>query len=104
MTLVILMVATMLLSNINNNAAAAILAAPIALSVASGMNVSADPLLMAVAIGASCAFLTPIAHQSNTLVMEPGGYNFTDYWKLGLPLSILVILTALPVILWVWPL
>lgn len=104
MTLVILMVATMLLSNIINNAAAAILAAPIALSVASGMNVSADPLLMAVAIGASCAFLTPIAHQSNTLVMEPGGYNFTDYWKLGLPLSILVILTALPVILWVWPL
>ncbi|MDO8825664.1 SLC13 family permease [Methylophaga sp.] len=104
MTVVILMVATMLLSNIINNAAAAILAAPIAISVASGMNVSADPLLMAVAIGASCAFLTPIAHQSNTLVMEPGGYSFTDYWKLGLPLSILVILTALPVILWVWPL
>jgi di/tricarboxylate transporter len=104
MTLVILMVATMLLSNIINNAAAAILAAPIALSVASGMEVSADPLLMAVAIGASCAFLTPIAHQSNTLVMEPGGYSFTDYWRLGLPLSILVILTALPVILWVWPL
>lgn len=104
MTLVILMVATMLLSNIINNAAAAILAAPIALSVASGMDVSADPLLMAVAIGASCAFLTPIAHQSNTLVMEPGGYNFTDYWKLGLPLSILVTLSALPVILWVWPL
>lgn len=104
MTLVILMVATMLLSNIINNAAAAILAAPIALSVASGMEVSADPLLMAVAIGASCAFLTPIAHQSNTLVMEPGGYSFTDYWRLGLPLSVLVILTALPVILWVWPL
>jgi di/tricarboxylate transporter len=104
MTVVILMVATMLLSNIINNAAAAILAAPIAISVASGMDVSADPLLMAVAIGASCAFLTPIAHQSNTLVMEPGGYSFNDYWKLGLPLSILVILTALPVILWVWPL
>lgn len=104
MTLVILMVATMLLSNIINNAAAAILAAPIALSVASGMEVSADPLLMAVAIGASCAFLTPIAHQSNTLVMEPGGYSFADYWRLGLPISILVILTALPVILWVWPL
>lgn len=104
MTLVILMVATMLLSNIINNAAAAILAAPIALSVANGMEVSADPLLMAVAIGASCAFLTPIAHQSNTLVMEPGGYSFADYWRLGLPISILVILTALPVILWVWPL
>ncbi|ODN67296.1 SLC13 family permease [Methylophaga muralis] len=104
MTVVILMIATMLLSNIINNAAAAILAAPIAISVANGMDVSADPLLMAVAIGASCAFLTPIAHQSNTLVMEPGGYSFNDYWKLGLPLSILVILTALPVILWVWPL
>lgn len=103
-TIIILMVATMLLSNIINNAAAAILAAPIAISVASGMDVSADPLLMAVAIGASCAFLTPIAHQSNTLVMEPGGYSFTDYWRLGLPLSILVILTAVPVILWVWPL
>lgn len=103
-TVVILMVATMLLSNIINNAAAAILAAPIALSVAKGMDVSADPLLMAVAIGASCAFLTPIAHQSNTLVMEPGGYSFTDYWRLGLPLSILVILSAVPVILWVWPL
>ncbi|WP_292363486.1 SLC13 family permease [Methylophaga sp. UBA1464] len=103
-TIIILMVATMLLSNIINNAAAAILAAPIAISVASGMDVSADPLLMAVAIGASCAFLTPIAHQSNTLVMEPGGHSFTDYWRLGLPLSILVILTAVPVILWVWPL
>ena len=103
-TIIILMVATMLLSNIINNAAAAILAAPIAISVASGMDVSADPLLMVVAIGASCAFLTPIAHQSNTLVMEPGGYSFTDYWRLGLPLSILVILTAVPVILWVWPL
>ncbi|MAK66391.1 SLC13 family permease [Methylophaga sp.] len=103
-TIIILMVATMLLSNIINNAAAAILAAPIAISVASGMDVSADPLLMAVAIGASCAFLTPIAHQSNTLVMEPGGNSFTDYWRLGLPLSILVILTAVPVILWVWPL
>jgi len=103
-TIIILMVATMLLSNIINNAAAAILAAPIAISVANGMEVSADPLLMAVAIGASCAFLTPIAHQSNTLVMEPGGYSFTDYWRLGLPLSILVILTAVPVILWVWPL
>lgn len=103
-TIIILMVATMLLSNIINNAAAAILAAPIAINVASGMDVSADPLLMAVAIGASCAFLTPIAHQSNTLVMEPGGYSFTDYWRLGLPLSILVILTAVPVILWVWPL
>jgi di/tricarboxylate transporter len=99
-----LMVSTMLLSNVVNNAAAAILAAPIAISVANSMDVSADPLLMAVAIGASCAFLTPIAHQANTLVMEPGGYKFSDYWRLGLPLSLLVILVATPTILWVWPL
>lgn len=103
-TVVILMVATMLLSNVVNNAAAAILAAPIAISVAKSMQVSADPLLMAVAIGASCAFLTPIAHQANTLVMAPGGYKFSDYWRLGLPLSILVISVATPMILWVWPL
>ena len=103
-TVLILMVATMLLSNVVNNAAAAILAAPIAISVAGTMNVSVDPLLMAVAIGASCAFMTPIAHQANTLVMEPGGYRFGDYWRLGLPLSIVVIVVATPVILWVWPL
>ena len=103
-TVLILMVATMLLSNVVNNAAAAILAAPIAISVAGTMNVSVDPLLMAVAIGASCAFMTPIAHQANTLVMEPGGYRFSDYWRLGLPLSIVVIVVATPVILWVWPL
>ena len=103
-TVLILMVATMLLSNVVNNAAAAILAAPIAISVAGTMNVSVDPLLMAVAIGASCAFMTPIAHQANTLVMEPGGYRFGDYWRLGLPLAIVVIVVATPVILWVWPL
>lgn len=102
--LAILMVATMLLSNVINNAAAAILVAPIAVSLANGMNVSADPLLMSVVIGAACAFLTPIAHQSNTLVMEPGGYKFTDYWRLGLPLSVIVVVVAVPMILWVWPL
>lgn len=101
---VMLMVATMLLSNVINNAAAAILAAPIAISVAKSMQVSADPMLMAVAIGASCAFLTPIAHQANTLVMAPGGYKFSDYWRLGLPLSVMVIVVATPMILWVWPL
>lgn len=67
------------------------------------MNASPDPFLMAVAIGASCAFLTPIGHQSNTLVMAPGGYRFGDYWHMGLPLSLLVVVVAVPVILWVWP-
>lgn len=103
-TVAILMAGVMLLSNVVNNAAAAVLAAPVAISLSRGMEASADPLLMAVAIGASCAFLTPIGHQSNTLVMAPGGYRFGDYWRLGLPLSALVVLVAVPVILWVWPL
>jgi len=103
-TLAQLMVAVMLISNVVNNAAAAVLAAPVAISLARGMDASVDPFLMAVAIGASCAFLTPIGHQSNTLVMAPGGYRFGDYWRLGLPLSILVVLCAVPAILWIWPL
>jgi len=103
-TLALLMVAVMLISNVVNNAAAAVLAAPVAISLARGMDASVAPFLMAVAIGASCAFLTPIGHQSNTLVMAPGGYRFGDYWRLGLPLSILVVLCAVPTILWIWPL
>ncbi|EXF43339.1 sodium/sulfate symporter family protein [Pseudomonas sp. BAY1663] len=103
-TLALLMTAVMLISNVINNAAAAVLAAPVAISLAHGMDASADPFLMVVAIGASCAFLTPIGHQSNTLVMAPGGYRFGDYWRMGLPLSILVVLCAIPTILWVWPL
>jgi di/tricarboxylate transporter len=103
-TVAVLMTAVMLLSNVINNAAAAVLAAPVAINLASRMEVSADPFLMAVAIGASCAFLTPIGHQSNTLVMVPGGYKFGDYWRLGLPLSILVVACGVPMILWFWPL
>lgn len=99
-----LLIGTMLLSNVVNNAAAAILMAPIALTLAEGLGASSDPFLMAVAVGASSAFLTPIGHQSNTLVMEPGGYRFADYWRMGLPVSILVVAVALPLILWVWPL
>jgi di/tricarboxylate transporter len=103
-TLGLLMVAVMLLSNVVNNVAAAVLAAPVAVGVAERIGVSADPFLMAVAIGASCAFLTPIGHQSNTLVMVPGGYRFGDYWRMGLPLSLLVAAAGIPLILWVWPL
>ena len=102
-TLALLTAATMLLSNVINNTAAAILTAPIALGLAEGLGISADPLLMGVAIGASCAFLTPIGHQSNTLVMEPGGYKFGDYWRMGLPLSLLVLAVAVPLIPRVWP-
>jgi di/tricarboxylate transporter len=101
--LAVLLVGTMLLSNVVNNAAAAVLMAPIAITLANGMAVSVDPLLMAVAVGSSCAFLTPVGHQSNALVMAPGGYRFGDYWRLGLPLSILVTVVAVPLILYFWP-
>lgn len=100
----VLIVGVMFLSNVVNNAAAAVLMAPIAINLAESMNVSADPLLMGVAIGSSCAFLTPVGHQSNALVMAPGGYRFGDYWRLGLPLSVVVVTIAVPLILFFWPL
>jgi di/tricarboxylate transporter len=103
-TLVIVLVATMFLSDVVNNAAAALLMAPIAAGLAVGLGVSIDPFLMSVAVGASCAFLTPIGHQSNTLVMGPGGYRFGDYWRMGLPLEVLIVLAGVPLILWFWPL
>lgn len=103
-TLGLVLVLTMLLSNVVNNAAATLLMAPIAFSVAAGIGASADPFLMSVAVGASCAFLTPIGHQSNTLVMGPGGYHFGDYWRMGLPLSLLLLIVAVPLIMLVWPL
>ncbi len=102
-TLTVLMLVTTALSNVINNAAAAVLMAPIAFGLASGLSVSPDPFLMSVAVGASCAFLTPIGHQSNTLVMGPGGYRFGDYWKLGLPLQVIILAVAIPLILLVWP-
>jgi len=103
-TLGILMVGTMILSNVVNNAATAVLMAPIAISLAQGLNASVDPFLMTVAVGSSSPFLTPIGHQSNTLVMGPGEYRFGDYWRMGLPLSILILVIAGPLVLWAWPL
>ena len=102
--LVLLFVFTMTLSDILNNAATAVVMAPIAVAVADRLAVSADPFLMAVAVGASCAFLTPIGHQNNALIMGPGGYKFGDYWRLGLPLEILIVAVGTPAILMVWPL
>lgn len=102
--LVLIVGVTMLISNIINNTATAVLMAPIAISLAGGLGVSADSFLMAVAIGASTPFLTPIGHHSNALVMGPAGLRFGDYWKLGLPLSILVIAVAVPLIVFFWPL
>ncbi len=101
--LAVVLIATMFLSDLVNNAAAAVLMAPIALGVAAGLEASPDPFLMSVAIGASCAFLTPIGHQANALVMGPGGYRFGDYWRLGLPLEIVVVVVAVPLLLWFWP-
>ncbi len=102
--LTILMVVTMTLSDVMNNVATAVIAAPIALDVSVRLGVNPDPFLMTVAVAASCAFLTPIGHKNNTLIMGPGGYRFGDYWRMGLPLEILIVATSVPMILWVWPL
>ncbi|MBN2403846.1 MAG: anion permease, partial [Spirochaetes bacterium] len=101
--LTIVLVVTMFLSDIINNAATVLLMAPIGISIATGINASIDPFLMAVAIGGSSAFLTPIGHQSNTLVMGPGGYKFFDYWRMGLPLEILIVVISIPLIMFFWP-
>jgi di/tricarboxylate transporter len=103
MILGLVLVVTMTLSDVINNAATAVVMAPIAAGVAASLGVNSDPFLMAVALGASCAFLTPIGHQSNTLVMGPGGYAFGDYWRMGLPLEGLIVLLGVPLILVVWP-
>ena len=89
--LTLLMVVTMTLSDVMNNIATAVIAAPIALDIADRLGVDPDPFLMAVAVAASCAFLTPIGHKNNTLILGPGGYRFGDYWRMGLPLELLVI-------------
>ena len=98
-----LLVVTMGLTDLMNNAATAVVMSPIAIDIAARLDTSADPFLMAVAVGASCAFLTPIGHQNNTLVMGPGGYRFTDYWRVGLPLDAIIVLVAVPLIPAVWP-
>jgi di/tricarboxylate transporter len=102
--MVILMIVTMTLSDVMNNVATAVIAAPIGVNIANALGVNPDPFLMCVAVAASCAFLTPIGHKNNTLIMGPGGYRFGDYWRMGLPLEILVIVIGAPMILWVWPL
>jgi len=102
-TLVLLLIITMFLSDLVNNAASTVLMAPIAIGIALDLGASIDPFLMAVAIGASCAFLTPIGHQSNTLVMGPGGYRFTDYWRMGLVLEVIIVVVSIPLLLLFWP-
>ncbi|MBM2291406.1 anion permease [Sulfitobacter pseudonitzschiae] len=100
----VLMVVTMTLSDVLNNTATTIVAAPVGIQMAQSLNVSPDPFLMAVAVAASSAFLTPIGHKNNTLILGPGGYRFGDYWRMGLPLEIIVICVSIPSILFFWPL
>ena len=101
--LTVLMVVTMSLSDVLNNTATTIVAAPVGIEMARALGVSPDPFLMAVAVAASCAFLTPIGHKNNTLILGPGGYRFGDYWRMGLPLEVLVIAVSIPAILLFWP-
>jgi di/tricarboxylate transporter len=102
--LVIIMLGTMMLSDIVNNAASVVLMGSIAIAVAQGLGVSIEPFLVAVAVGGACAFLTPIGHEANVLVFEVGGYEFGDYWRLGLPLELLITAITVPLLLLLWPL
>ena len=102
--LTVLVMVTMTLSDFLNNVATALIAAPIGLNVANAIGAAPDPFLMGVAVAASCAFLTPIGHKNNTIIMGPGGYRFGDYWRMGLPLEILVVAISVPAILYFWPL
>ncbi len=102
--LTVLMLVTMTLSDVLNNTATTIVAAPVGIQMAQALGVSADPFLMAVAVAASSAFLTPIGHKNNTLILGPGGYHFGDYWRIGLPLEVLVVAVSIPAILVFWPL
>ena len=100
--LMIILVITMLITDVINNAATAVIMAPFSANIAVQLGQPLEPFLMVVAVGASCAFLTPIGHQCNTLVMGPGNYKFSDYWRLGLPIDVLIVLTSIPMILFVW--
>ncbi|MFV2031628.1 MAG: SLC13 family permease [Gammaproteobacteria bacterium] len=102
--LMVLIIVTMTLSDFLNNVATALIAAPIGLDIANAIGAAPDPFLMGVAVAASCAFLTPIGHKNNTIIMGPGGYRFGDYWRMGLPLEILVVVVSVPAILFFWPL
>lgn len=104
LSLVALMIVTMTLSDFLNNVATTLIAAPISMSIATATGTNPDTYLMTVAVAASCAFLTPIGHKNNTIILGPGGYRFGDYWRIGLPLEVIVVCVAVPAILFVWPL
>ena len=100
--LMIILIITMLITDVINNAATAVIMAPFSVNIALQLGQPLEPFLMVVAVGASCAFLTPIGHQCNTLVMGPGNYKFSDYWRLGLPVDVLIVAASIPMILFVW--
>lgn len=104
LALVAIMVVTLTLSDVLNNVATMVITGPVAIDLAQRLDVNPDTFLMGVAISASCAFLTPIGHKNNTLIMGPGGFRFSDYWPMGLPLEIVVLLVSVPMLLWAWPL
>jgi di/tricarboxylate transporter len=99
----LVLVATMAVTPLLNNAATVLVMAPIAHSVAENIGVDSAAFLMAVAIGASCDFLTPFGHQNNTLILGPGGYRFSDFWKLGLPIDAIIVAVAVPLLPIVFP-
>jgi di/tricarboxylate transporter len=99
----ILMIITMTLSDILNNTATTLVIAPISIQLAQTLNLNTDTFLMAVAISASCAFLTPIGHKNNTIILGPGGYRFGDYWRMGIVLEVLIISSSIPLLLFFWP-
>jgi di/tricarboxylate transporter len=99
-----ILIVTMMLTDLMNNAATAAVMCPIALGAAGQLGANPDTFLMAVAVGASCAFMTPIGHQNNTLILGPGGFRFGDYWRMGLPVDVIVVSLGLPVLMWAWPL
>ena len=101
--MVLILVVTMMLSDVMNNAATAAVMCPIAIQTAAVLGTNPDSFLMAVAVGASCAFLTPIGHQNNTLILGPGGFRFGDYWRLGVPLEVLIVMVSVPLLLVFWP-
>jgi di/tricarboxylate transporter len=102
--LAVILVLAMVVTPFLHNAPTVLMLGPIAGALAAKLGLNPDPFLMAVALGAGCDFLTPIGHQCNTLVMGPGGYRFGDYPRLGLPLSMLVIVAGVPLITFFWPL
>lgn len=102
--LVLLMVVTMTLSDMLNNIATVLVAAPVGINLAKHLGVNPDAFLMGIAVAASCAFLSPIGHKNNTIIMGPGGYKFGDYWRIGLPLELIILAVSIPLILVFWPL